>query len=95
MLTLLLVLSVEAPAERRAELARALGLLNSTSFMGAWVLNSGTGEIYFRITLPTRGARYDDDAIDFLVDVAVGTVDGRSGPIGRVIEGAPAESVLD
>src|SRR5258706_7386283 len=49
------------PAERRPDVARATVLLNATTFMGAWVVNSQTGELFFRVSVPALDTQYSDE----------------------------------
>lgn len=95
MSTLAVVLPFQAPADRRAEVAQACNALNSSSFMGAWVMNNQSGEIYFRLTLPTGGATFTDEGLMFLVRVLIGTADAVVQPMFRVaVEGQPFTAAL-
>lgn len=95
MLTLALPLPMVVPPALLHEVARATALANSGTFMGAWVLNHGRGELYFRVTVPVDGAQYEDRAVLFLMNVVIGTVRGVAPAFRRiVVDGAPAESVM-
>lgn len=95
MLTLALPLPVVVAPALRSEIVRAVGLANSATFMGAWVLNHGKGEIYFRITLPTKGVAFDDEAFKRLLQIVVVSVQGLLPAWKQILEqGAPAEVVL-
>ena len=95
MMTWGVVLPFLVPADRRSEVGAALNLLNSNSFMGAWTLNTQTGEVYFRVTVPTTGVTYTDEAMMFLARVLSGTVDPVAGALSRIAtEGQPASLVL-
>lgn len=96
MMTFAMLLPFQVPEDRYEAVSRAATLANSSSFMGAWVLNSQRGELYFRITLPTSGALYDDEGIRFVVQVLVGTVDTLANAFHQVaVEGADFQRVLD
>lgn len=90
MCTLAIGLPVQAPEARRAELARAVTLLNSSSFMGAWVVNQSTGETYFRVTVPTRGVSWSDEGVMYLVQVLIGTFDAAAPALQGVLSGERA-----
>lgn len=87
MLTWLIGLPLLVPEAQRAEVARAVTLLNSSSFMGAWVLNQGNGELYFRVTLPTREVTWTDEGLMFAVRVVLGTVDAAAPALRAVVAG--------
>ena len=83
------------PRDRYDAYSRALSLVNSATFMGAWVLNHGTGESYFRITVPVGDIRFTDGSLLFLLRAVLGTVDVALDNLRLIaLEGAPAESVL-
>jgi len=83
------------PPERRTALIDAVALLNASSFMGAWVQNRRTGELYFRATLPVGDIQYTDAGVLMVARVVVGTSE-RAAPALRTIAlggGDPAESL--
>ncbi len=94
MVTLLQALPTLVPPERRSAVGEAIGLLNSSSFMGAWAMNSDKGEVYFRITLPIEGALWSDDGLAFITRVLIGTVSGLQPKLLAVSEGAAPQSVM-
>lgn len=95
MMTLALVLPFPVSDERADAIARAVGLANSSTFMGAWVYNQGQRELYFRVTVPVEGVLYDDAAVRFLLQVVIGTVKGLAPRLRAIAEeNAPWESVL-
>lgn len=61
------------PPERRSAVIEACNQLNVTSFMGAWSLNSETGEVFFRATLVAVGNAYSDEGFLHAARVVVGT----------------------
>ena len=87
MLSWIIGLPLIVPEDRRAELARAVTLLNSGSFMGAWVLNQQNGELYFRITVPTHQTTWTDDAVMYVVRVLMGTADAAAPVLAAVVAG--------
>lgn len=94
MLTLAVTLPFVVPAERFAEVAQALTLLNARSFMGAWILNADKGEIYFRITVPALDVSYSDQALRFVAGLVASSAETLVAPLYAVArEGAPAASV--
>ncbi len=95
MMTFALPLPVRIAPALRPEIARAAGLANSATFMGAWVLNHGKGELYFRITLPSDGVRYSGDALKRLLQIVAMSVRTLLPAWQQIIEhGAPADVIL-
>ena len=95
MFTLALPLLWSPPEGRYPQMDAAIGLLNASTYMGAWILNHARGEVYFRVTLPMNGLQIDDDGLLNLVRIVFGTVDSVSGPLRAVaLEGADPSSVL-
>ncbi len=95
MLTFALPLPLRVPPGLHGEVSRAVALCNSSMFMGAWVLNQGKGELYYRVTVPTAGVSYDDASVQFLLSVMVTTVRSTADALGKIVmEGAPASLVL-
>lgn len=90
MLTWLIALPFQVPDAQRAEVARAVTLLNSSSYMGAWVLNQASGELYFRVTVPTHETTWTDDGLMFVVRVVLGTVDALAPSLKAVAAGERA-----
>ena len=67
---------------------QALADANGAIIVGAWVLEP-TGQVFFRMAVPTRGIAYDDDALDQLVDLLVQVVDGQGPALLQVASGVP------
>jgi hypothetical protein len=83
------------PKDRAAEFDLAVALANSASFMGAYVHNHQLSEAYFRVTVPTGGVGYTDDAITWLLRLVIGSHDALEKPLRAVaLEGAPGTAVL-
>lgn len=81
--------------ERRAAVLDACARLNVTSFMGAWVLNQETGELFFRITIPALDIAYTDQALVHCARIVVGTSE-KAAPAFKSIalDGAdPAKAI--
>ncbi len=96
MMTLVVPLPVRVPPALINEVSKATALANSATFMGAWVLNHGKGEIYFRVTLPTKGVTYTDEGFKWVLDVMVQSLRAVVPSLGRILrEGAPAASILN
>lgn len=94
MATLAYPLPGTVPPERREELARACNLLNARTYLGAWVLNTTAGELYFRQTITLGGVTFEDEDVKRLLQLVIGTVELNIQGFDRVLEGAPAEAVL-
>lgn len=94
MLTVAYPLPGRIPEERIPALQAAAGLLNARTYMGAWVLNTDTGELYFRVTTLTDHVLYDDESLKQLLQVVIGTVERMVPKLDRVLKGADAASVL-
>lgn len=83
------------PKERAAEFDLAITLANSASYMGAYVHNHQLSEAYFRVTVPTGGVAYTDDAVTWLVRLVIGSHDALEKAFRAVaLEGAPGTVVL-
>jgi hypothetical protein len=83
------------PADRSADFDLAVALANSASFMGAYVHNHQLSEAYFRVTVPTGGVGYTDDAITWLLRLVIGSHDALERQLRAVaLEGAPGTVVL-
>lgn len=95
MLTIAYPLPGRIPDDRLDDLQLAAGLLNSRTFMGAWVLNVGEGELYFRVTVLADGVTYDDAALRRLLQIVIGTVERLIPRLHRVLTGSPAATVLE
>ena len=95
MMSFIMVLPFAVPPDRAEVVSRALALANASSFMGAWVLQGNNNELYFRVTVPVDGVRYDDAAVRLLLQVVIGSVQGL-GPRLRAValDGAGWETVL-
>ena len=63
----------QVPEDRRVEMARACALINAQVFMGAWVINSNTGELFFRVSIPALDTQYSDQGVLHVARIAVGT----------------------
>jgi hypothetical protein len=72
-----------APARRAAVLDR-VARANAVVFMGAWVLNSDLGQLYFRLTVPTRGVAYTDASVKTLVEITIGTAMASAAALADV-----------
>jgi hypothetical protein len=46
--------------------------------MGAWILNSDKGEIYFRITLPAMELEYSDETLRFFASLVVSSAEAMA-----------------
>lgn len=95
MLTVAYPLPGRMPPERLPAIVEAVGLLNSRTFMGAWVLNGDSGELYFRQTVLTEGAWFDDRALGQLLRLVALTVEQAVGRLDRVAQGERASIVLE
>lgn len=94
MISFALPLPVRIAPNLRPEIARAVGLANSGTFMGAWVLNHGIGEIYFRVTLPTKGVEMNDAAFKRLLQIIAMSVNGLLPKWKAIIEGGASAEVI-
>lgn len=95
MMTFAVPLPFAVPKDRHVAMDQALALVNSASYMGAWVLNHQRDEAYFRVTVPTRGVGYEDGAVEYLLQIVIGSVDRITPGLRAVaLEGAPPERIL-
>jgi hypothetical protein len=83
------------PPERRAAVVDAAMLLNATSYMGAWVLNTDTGELVLRASIVTLDVGYTDEGLLHVARIVVGTSE-RAAPVFRAIalEGADPTAAI-
>ncbi len=83
------------PEDRRIDIARAVTLLNAQVFMGAWVINSQTGELFFRVSIPALDTQYSDEGVLHVARIAVGTSEKLAPALKAVaLEGAdPVKSM--
>ncbi|MCB9675871.1 MAG: hypothetical protein H6737_12185 [Alphaproteobacteria bacterium] len=95
MLTIAYPLPGHIPQERMAALAASANLMNARTFMGAWVVNWETSEMYFRETVPTQGVEYTDDSVRELLQIVIGTVELMVPRLDAVLKGAEPEAVLE
>lgn len=81
--------------DRRDAVAEGAGRVNATLFMGAWVLNHGDGELFFRATIPALDTAYTDQGLLHVGRLVVGTSE-KLAPAFRSIalEGADPATVL-
>lgn len=61
------------PAERRQAVIMSCARLNATTYMGAWVVNSETGELFFRCSVPALDTQYSDQSMLHVARIVVGT----------------------
>lgn len=84
MVMLALPLPFKVPAERFPHVGECVTRLNSASYMGTWVLNVATGEVYFRVSLPTLEVKYTDESLLFVFRLCVSTVNEAARGVQRV-----------
>jgi hypothetical protein len=86
----------QVPEERRAEVARACSLINSQVFMGACVINSQTGELFFRVSIPMIDTQYSDQGVLHVARIAVGTSEKLAPALKAVaLDGADPVKLLN
>ena len=95
MLTVAFPLPGKIPAERMTALGAAANLMNSRTFLGSWVMNHESQEMYFRQTVLTEGVLYTDASVKELLQVVIGTVEIMVSRLDRVLKGAEPEAVLE
>lgn len=93
----LCTLALQAPflvaPDARERVEHALALANDAIHQGAWVLES-TGQLFFRLAVPTRGVVYGDASLDQLVANVLQVMDVQGPRLLRIATGADAETVL-
>lgn len=93
MVTLALPLPLRVPEDRVPYVGEAVTRLNSAAYMGTWVLNVETREVYFRVTLPSLDVEYGDGSLLFAARLVVSTVEGASKGLEQVLQGRTAAEV--
>ncbi len=95
LLTFAMFLPMTIPEEQMDSVRLAISALNSDTFLGAWALKPETGEVFFRVTLPTLGFSMGEGSLDFMVGILVGTVSSAADGLHQVAQGAEWQSVLE
>lgn len=95
MLTVAYPLPGAIPSDRIEALTLAANLLNARTFMGAWVLNRDTAELYFRQTVPTDHVLYDDTSVRQVLQIVIGTVERVLPRLDRVLKGEDPSVVIE
>lgn len=78
MMTMAVTLPFAVPAMRHGAVGESLTILNARSYMGAWILNSDKGEIYFRITLPAMELEYSDETLRVFAALVVSSAEAMA-----------------
>jgi hypothetical protein len=78
MVTMAITLPFAAPSERFTAVGESLTILNARSYMGAWILNTDKGEVYFRITLPAMELEYSDETLRFFASLVVSSTEAMA-----------------
>ncbi|MGM0578621.1 MAG: YbjN domain-containing protein [Myxococcota bacterium] len=73
MTTFGMVMPWEVPEDRMDAVSRAVADANASMFMGAWVLNTDSGQLYYRVTVPAGPVLYTDEGLKHVVELLVGT----------------------
>lgn len=83
------------PADRREAVIKSAAMLNATTFMGAWVVNTETGEVFFRVTVPAMDTQYSDEGLLQVARIAVGTAEKVAPALRKVAleAGDPLQSL--
>ncbi len=84
LLSFAMALGGEVSPERRAAVLDGIARANAVVFMGAWVLNSDLGQLYYRLTVPTHGVAYTDVSLKTLVEVTIGTTMASAAALADV-----------
>lgn len=94
MMTMAVTMPFAIPPDRFAAVGEALTLLNARSYMGAWILNTDKGEIYFRITVPALDVTYTDQSLRFVASVVASSAEAMAKALHSVaLEGAAPDTV--
>lgn len=88
MLTLAMTLPFIVPSDRTGAVTDALVRVNARSYMGAWIFNIETREIYFRITVPVLDLAYSDQALRFVASLVASSVAALAAPLQAVVQGS-------
>ena len=85
MVSFILPLPLRVPPARLPFIGEATTRLNSASYLGTWVLNIETGELYLRATLPAMGAEYSDEGVLFVIRVVVSSVEAAAAGLSQIV----------
>ena len=78
MMTMAVTLPFAVPQARNPAVGESLTILNARSYMGAWILNTDKGEVYFRITLPAMELEYSDETLRVFAALVVSSAEAMA-----------------
>ena len=87
-------LPTQLPLGRLDALEAAANRMNGRTFLGAWVVNRDTREIYFRQTVFSKGAAHTDASVLEILKLVIGTVEIMLPRLTEVLEGKDPDVVL-
>ncbi len=83
------------PPDRRDAVRVGVNRLNLTSLMGAWAINPDTGEVIFRLTVPSLDIGYTDQGLLHAARIVVGTSEKAAPPLKAIaLDGADPDAAL-
>ncbi len=94
MMTMAVTLPFAVPTARSGAVGESLTILNARSYMGAWILNSDKGEIYFRITLPAMELEYSDETLRVFAALVVSSAEAMAKLLYAVAHQDAAPQVI-
>ncbi len=80
-------LPTQLPVERLDAFEAAANRMNARTFLGSWVVNRDTREIYFRQTVLLKGASHTDETVRQILKLVVGTVEIMLPKLTEVLQG--------
>jgi hypothetical protein len=87
-------LPIQLPLDRLDAFEAAANRMNGRTFLGAWVVNRDTREIYFRQTVFLKGATHTDESVEEILKLVVGTVEIMLPKLNEVLHGKGPDVVL-
>lgn len=87
-------LPTQLPVDRLDALEAAANRMNGRTFLGSWVVNRDTRELYFRQTVLVNGVTHTDASVQQILRLVVGTVEIMLPKIGEVLSGKAPDVVL-
>ncbi len=81
MATVAIMVELPDDAPAAADIDGRCQRINARLFAGAWIHNEQVRQLYFRLSVPTAGARYGDEAIKWLLELVVGTTEATLAEI--------------
>ena len=92
-ITVAIVAPFTVAEDRRTEMSLAVTAANASILMGTWVLQP-TGELFYRVALPTMGVEVDDNTLADILKLVVGTVQAAAPSFHAIANDGASHTIL-